>query len=351
LQPIVRGSSIIRGGGQAHLPVPMQPAEMTRAAVGARLARRSGHMRSLIGLVMSSLLIPACAAGVGGDAEDGEHDAVGGKGDSFADTDARLVLSLVNDTAVDTGELDEDAGLSSRVARAIVAHRDGADREPGTADDNVFDDLEELDAIPYLGPVAMRTLLDYAKRTDTGATLTIELVAQEWHDGPDVWGTTKLSELNAELAEYGVRFPDKLTLGARDGRKFLQILRDIELANDKLGREIELDHTWDPSEYVGLCYTGNIRNVPETIERLRESLFSPYMGIQAERWGTTKKFYYSGAGGETEAEWLELQREEHPDVVRVWEDFDTASSAFLMMTDGGQQGDGTEFFAVLIPRC
>jgi hypothetical protein len=28
-----------------------------------------------------------------------------------------------------------------------------------------------------------------------------------------------------------------------------------------------------------------------------------------------------------------------------------SSTAYLMMTDGGQQGDGTEFFAVLIPRC
>jgi phosphatidylserine/phosphatidylglycerophosphate/cardiolipin synthase-like enzyme len=73
------------------------------------------------------------------------------------------VLALVNDPAVDFTELDIDAGLSSRVARNIITHRDGADGVADTADDDRFDDLAELDAIPYLGSATMAQLLEYAK--------------------------------------------------------------------------------------------------------------------------------------------------------------------------------------------
>jgi hypothetical protein len=302
-------------------------------------------------LLLSSLV--ACTGGDAGDAEDGEYDVATGKADlpSEGSAEARMILALVNDGGVSDAELDNDGGLSTRVAEAIVKHRDGADREFGTADDNPFDTLAELDAIPYLGPAAMSAILAYAKRSDSATTLTIDLVAQEWHDGPDVWGTVKLADLNAEMAQYGVSFPNKLTMGPRDGAKFLKVMRDIEVANDKLHREIEIDRTWDPSEYVGLCYTGDVRGVPRVVDGLRESMFSIYMGIQGERWGTTKRFHYSGAGGETEAEWIAAQQEENADVMKVWTSFETSSKDFLMMTDGGQQGDGTEFFAVTIKKC
>jgi hypothetical protein len=308
---------------------------------------------SLVALVLSSLLVPACASDTG-DAEDGENDVATGKADSpiaEGTANARLVLGLVNDGGVSEAELDNDAGLSARVAAAIVKHRDGADREFGTPDDDLFDTLAELDAVPYLGPSAMSALLAYAKRTGSSTTLTIELVGREWHDGPDVWSDVKLDSLNSELAADGISFPTKLTLGPRDGAKFLKVQADIAKANQKLGREIELDHTWDPSEYAGLCYSGDVRGVARTVEGLRESMFSIYMGIQGERFGTTKRFFYSGAGGETEAEWIAAQNEENAETMAVWTSYSTSSSAYLMMTDGGQQGDGTEFFAVLIKKC
>ena len=303
-------------------------------------------------MCLTSLLVPACATDEG-DAEDGEFDAATGKADSPVEgsADARKILALVNDPGVSDADFDNAIGLSARVAAGIVKHRDGADREPGTADDDLFDTLAELDAVPYLGPTAMRALLAYARRTPS-TTLTFRLVAREWVDGPDQWFDVDLSTLNPELAEYGVSFPKTLTLGARDGAKFKKVLADIAVANDKLHREIEIDFTWDPSEYKGLCYTGGVTGVPAVVEGLRESMFSIYMGIQAERWGTRKIFHYSGAGGENEAEWIAAQEEQgNEDTMAVWKSFDTSSTSYLMMTDGGQQGDGTEFFAVLIRKC
>jgi len=300
---------------------------------------------STIAFCLSSLFVAACASQDAGDAEDGLNDAATGKADSpisEGGADARLVLGLVNDGGVSDAELDNEAGLSTRVAEAIVKHRDGADREFGTADDQPFASLADLDAIPYLGPVAMRALLAYAKRTGTSTTLTIELVD----------GDLKLADLNSQLSSAGISFPKTLTMGPRDGAKFLKVMRDIEVANEKLHRHIDMDHTWDPSEYVGLCYTGDIRGVPRVVEGLRESLFSIYMGIQGERWGTSKRFYYNAAGeGTTEAAWITDQNVENADTMKVWTSFDTSSTNFLMMTDGGQEGDGTEFFAVTIKKC
>ncbi len=89
-----------------------------------------------------------------------------GKSDGGIDEgspEALAVLALVNDTTVDVGELDNDAGLNATAAKNIVAHRDGADAAAATADDNPYDTLAELDAVSFVGPIALSALLEYAK--------------------------------------------------------------------------------------------------------------------------------------------------------------------------------------------
>ncbi|MDX2091322.1 MAG: hypothetical protein SFX73_25915 [Kofleriaceae bacterium] len=307
-----------------------------------------------LALMCTSLLavIPACAADGAGDAEDGVSDVATGKADSPSSADAALILELVNDVRLQDHDFDEAVGLSERVAKAIVAHRDGEDSEYATDDDNHFDNLEELDAIPHVGPTAMSAMLTYAKAHKVPTKLRLDLVAREWNDAAERWETVKLESLNADLANDGITFDAQLTLGARDGIKFLRVLKNVEKASEKLGREIDFDFTWDPSDYTNLCYSGEVKRIPDAVEGLRSSLFSDYMGIQGERWGTTKKFHYSGAGGETESEWIAAQEEQdNGDTMAAWTSFDTASKDFLMMTDGGQQGDGTELFAVTIKPC
>jgi len=301
-----------------------------------------------LALSLTSLLaiVPACATNDAsdGDVEDGENDVATGKTDSPSSADSAMILALVNDIRLQSGELDEQVGLSTRVAEAITAHRDGEDGEWATDDDDHFDTLEELDAIPYVGPRTMEKMLAYAKAHDVRTKLRIDLSAQDGWSGPMV----ALESLNEELASEGIKFDAQLTLGARDGIKFLRVLKDLEKANEKLGRELDFDFTWDPSQYTGLCYEGEVSQIPAAVDGLSYSLFSIYMGIQAERWGTHKEVFVGD-----EEEWIRSQRDdnEQGDVIAVWEAFDTASSDFLMMTDGGQQGDGTEFFAVTIKRC
>ena len=73
--------------------------------------------------------------------------------------DARIVLYLANTLDQDT--LDDEVGLDSRAAANIAAYRLGTDGVAGTADDEVFDDLDELDAVSWVGDAAMLDLRDY----------------------------------------------------------------------------------------------------------------------------------------------------------------------------------------------
>lgn len=98
---------------------------------------------------------------------DGEHDAFfSGKADGGIDEgspEARGVLMLVNDPAETAATLKSGAGITIRAAGNIVRHRDGTDGTPGTADDDRFDTLAELDAIPYVGPATLAALVERAR--------------------------------------------------------------------------------------------------------------------------------------------------------------------------------------------
>lgn len=139
-------------------------------------------IRLFLTVVTTLAPLAACVGGSSSaDVEDGEHDGLGGKSDSVIEgsAQARGILALVNDPAIGVRELDLDVGLSSRAARNIIEHRDGADVEPGTADDDLFDTIAELDAIPYIGPVTMQVLLDEA--VERGLVEEEAKIAVAWH--------------------------------------------------------------------------------------------------------------------------------------------------------------------------
>ncbi|MBA2669597.1 MAG: amidohydrolase family protein [Gemmatimonadetes bacterium] len=70
-------------------------------------------------------------------------------------------LAFINSDRATFETLDLRVALDRRAARNIVAHRDGPDGRRGTADDNPFDDLEELIRIPYVGRSALAKLRSY----------------------------------------------------------------------------------------------------------------------------------------------------------------------------------------------
>ena len=113
-----------------------------------------------MGIVAVALAIAACDDGAT-PGEDGRDDAflLTGKGDSPHGTCAdEQALSLVNDPLTDLAAL-RAAGISSRSAEQILEHRDGPDASPGTDDDDLFDDLQELDGVWWVGPKTLEALI------------------------------------------------------------------------------------------------------------------------------------------------------------------------------------------------
>ncbi len=118
-----------------------------------------------------TLLFTALTISAGCVAGDEESDGIDdrfigeGKADAFGvregSPDALVVLGMLRTASLE--ELDDAAGLASHAAKAIVRHRQGPDRKDGTADDDPIESLTELDAIPYVGPIAFRLMLDYAR--------------------------------------------------------------------------------------------------------------------------------------------------------------------------------------------
>jgi hypothetical protein len=112
-----------------------------------------------LALFLGALSTAACTAAE--DSPDGENeDAIGeGKADgtTYSACELAAVVTLLNDGA--TVEQLEEAGVHTRAAENLVAHRDGADARFGTEDDDRFDDIEEVDAVRWVGPSAMRALV------------------------------------------------------------------------------------------------------------------------------------------------------------------------------------------------
>ena len=99
------------------------------------------------------------------------------------------VLKLVNVANLKT--LDDPTsiggvGLQSLAANNIVDYRNGADLIQGTTDDNLFATLQELDDIPYVGPIAFARLLAFARAngylttTGGGSAATCDTIAARY---------------------------------------------------------------------------------------------------------------------------------------------------------------------------
>ena len=91
-------------------------------------------------------------------------------------TAEELALEMLNLETTTFDFLDLDVALNSITATNIIAHRDGADGIYGTADDDLFDTIDELDAVYYVGPSALNTILTYAATWIHPDELTLMLV-------------------------------------------------------------------------------------------------------------------------------------------------------------------------------
>ena len=99
---------------------------------------------------------------------DSVKDACSGSGGIDPQCVSTKALAWLNSASTTVAVIDALSGVSSTAAKNIVAHRDGADAVFGTADDDLFDDLAELDRVAYVGPATIERITDSVKDACTG---------------------------------------------------------------------------------------------------------------------------------------------------------------------------------------
>ncbi|MBS1123635.1 MAG: hypothetical protein H6Q90_5863 [Deltaproteobacteria bacterium] len=174
----------------------------------------SRPVRSALPALALSFCTLACAA----EAIDGRDDAfiVDGKSDTGGivenSAEAAAVLYLANTTSY--ADLTGELGLATKSADNIVAVRDGDDRTAETDDDARFTTLAQLDAVPFVGPIAFDKLLQYARDNDvvgdvpssandpfdpascTGAPMSMADARSRWNHGAAELSTYQIAIRN-----------------------------------------------------------------------------------------------------------------------------------------------------------
>jgi len=111
-------------------------------------------------LSLLAIVLGGCFGGVAGDAKDDSFGGDQAKSDGLYSTcQLAEVLKFANESTTTIDKLKE-AGLSDQAAKSILGHRNGADGQAGTGDDDIFDNLRELDGVNYVGNLALGKLVE-----------------------------------------------------------------------------------------------------------------------------------------------------------------------------------------------
>jgi DNA uptake protein ComE-like DNA-binding protein len=108
------------------------------------------------GILALAIMSPACGVPEESDTLDGAFSQ------PLSSAEEQGVLRFVNDCPTTLSVLDDDAALDARAAAGIVKLRDGGDVTCGTPDDRWFATMAELDAVPWVGDVALSKLVAHA---------------------------------------------------------------------------------------------------------------------------------------------------------------------------------------------
>ena len=140
--------------------------------------RNALKLRLLWPAAAAAFCVPACVAG-GPDAPtefDESETAEIGALLTEGSPEALGVLGFLNGPEATLTRLDKEIGLDGRAAKGIVAHVAGADGKRGTADDDPFGTIAELDAVKYVGPATIAKLLAWVASHGGVPDLVVESV-------------------------------------------------------------------------------------------------------------------------------------------------------------------------------
>ena len=110
------------------------------------------------------------------------------------------LIEFINDESTTFEVLDITVGLDRRGAGNLIAHRDGGDRLWGTTDDDIYNSVDEIDAVRFVGPASIDRMVTYAAK-------------QGWVPGSeDILGVYDGVSFTVEQAEATLTLTNKLSL-------------------------------------------------------------------------------------------------------------------------------------------
>jgi predicted ester cyclase len=237
-------------------------------------------MKSLVTLFSLGVLIgSACVSGEPG-AEDIEQDSFSSTGkDELVEgsREALAVLQVANTASVEVlaAPAPGGVGLASNAVAKLNAVRLGTDGVPGTADDVTLDSLAALDAVPFIGRVALGKLLVYARGCclapgsaqsreianliryyDAWMGTDKQVILSFYADVDDAKG---LNDRGSGIEMSFRNFADAFVVGFPGMRHEITSLRRIDARNLEVFFDFKAKHT---GEFFGIPASGNDVNVP-----------------------------------------------------------------------------------------
>lgn len=73
------------------------------------------------------------------------------------------LLDYLNNGTTTANQISNDTGIALSRAENIINYRDGTDNMAGTADDNLFHNINDINVVTDIGAIAIKKLLDYAQ--------------------------------------------------------------------------------------------------------------------------------------------------------------------------------------------
>jgi hypothetical protein len=192
-----------------------------------------------------------------------------------------------------------------------------------------------------------------------GATVTIDLPVTGYYFENNREVAVDVPKLNKELNQLGLDgIPEVVTMGKNPGAFHAVILKRVQAANEKLGRNMIFNVADDGYseghlyQWEKACYKGNIEAIPALIKSLRGNFLYEDESVLGIRAGAKEEILddaFKSKSGLKERFGDEYENNER--TINSWLNYKKTSKTALIMSDLGPNGDGTELYKTEIPPC
>jgi len=168
-----------------------------------------------------------------------------------------------------------------------------------------------------------------------------------------------IPKLNKELQKLGLAgIPEVVTLGKNPAAFYKVIEKRVIAANEALNREMIFnvaDNGYSEGhlyQWENACYIGDITAIPALIESLLGNFVYEDDGILAIGAGSTKVIKdeaFKSRDGLKER--FQGEYETNLKEINAWLGYKKTDKTAIVMSDLGQNGDGTELYLTKIPAC